>query len=299
MGDRAGQWSGRITALATLAVATGLLLAPVPTRWLGLWSGQFLDFGHVPLFAALVLALRFELGAPLWRPLAVAIGFAGLVEVVQPFVGRSGDPLDFVRGALGALAGAALVRAWEARRERGRVLAYIVLALALVFGPIVEVTPYVVDTVTGNREFPVLATFSTDHELRRWELTQATLARTEAGGRLDFLTGPADYPGAALRPMVGDFSAYRWLCYEFEVAGEPLELATSVRTGTAGSHTTQIGASQRYPSGTHVARLDLVAGAPRGRPDPLDLSDVRMVIVFMVRPQESRAILLKRVWLEP
>ena len=99
---------------------------------------------------------------------------------------------------------------------------------------------------------------------------------------------------------MGDFDGYRWLCYEFQVIGAPLELATSVRTGVGGpDRTTHTDVAQWYTRGTHIARLDRAAMAAQGRPERLDLSDVRSVILFVVRPQESRTIVLTRVWLEP
>jgi hypothetical protein len=289
----------RIAALTAVAATAGLLLAPIPDRLLGVWQGQILDFGHVPLFAALVLALRVGMGSPLWRPLFAAIALAGLAEVVQPFVGRTGDWVDFLRGTLGALSAGAAIRAWESRRARVRACAYLALALALPVWPIIEITPYLTDEMTGRRAFPVLASFSTDHELLRWECEQATLTRGEPGCRVDFLTGPAEYSGVALRPIVCDFRDYRWLCCEFEVIGAPLELATSIRTGMNDpNRTTHTDIAQRCSGGHHIARLDLAAMAAQGRPEPLDLSDVRSVILFVVRPQESRTIVLTRVWLE-
>ena len=103
----------------------------------------------------------------------------------------------------------------------------------------------------------------------------------------------------ALRPVVCDFTGYRWLCYEFRVIGAPLDLVTSIRTGTADpNQTTHTDVERRSPEGTHIGRFDLAVMVTRGRPQQLDLSDIRFVTLFVVRPQESRAIVLTRVWLE-
>jgi hypothetical protein len=297
------QWprlSGRIAALVVVAGTTGLLLAPVPTGRLGVWHGQILDFGHVPLFAALVLALRAGMGPPLRWPLLAAIAFAGVAELIQPFFGRTADWTDLLRGSLGALAMASAIRAWESRHSRLRAVAYLVLALALPVWPIVEVAPYLADTVTGRRAFPILADFSTDHELLCWECGQAHLSRTtELGCQIEFLTGPEEYPRVMLQPVVRDFADYHWLCYEFRVIGGPLNLVTSIRTGMSNPHqTTHTDVAQRFAEGSHTARLDLAAMAAQGRPDPLDLSDIRSVSLFLIRPQETRTIILTRVWLE-
>jgi hypothetical protein len=292
---RIGRWIVRAIPVAAL----GLLFAPLPTGWLGVWQGQLLDFGHVPLFAALVVALRTGWGAPLWMALLGAISLAGLVEVGQPLVGRNGDWADFFRGCAGALSAAVAIRARNRCASRARRAGYAALAVTLLAGPVIEVAPFFADTVDGYRAFPVLADFSTDRQLLRWERDQTTLARTEGGGRLEFVPGPGEYASAALRPMRSDFSDHRWLCAELHVTDAPLDLFVSIRTGMNAGGTTHVDVEQRYAVGAHAVRLDLAALAARGRPAPLDRSDVRYVIFFVIRPREPRAIVLTRVWLEP
>jgi hypothetical protein len=231
--------------------------------------------------------------------LLVALGLAGLAEVAQPLVGRTGDRMDFVRGCVGALAAATGVRAWQSRRFPARCTGYAALTLVLLVGPVVEVAPYVADTVEGHRAFPVLADFPTDRALLRWEFDQVAHAHTGEGVRLEFLPGPGEYASAALRPIRSDFGGYRWLCAEFRVLDGPLDLALSVRTGAGAGGTTHVDVGQKYASGAHVVRLDLVVLAERGRPSRLDLSAIRSVIFFVLQPRESRAIVLTRVWLEP
>ncbi|MDB5312716.1 MAG: hypothetical protein JWO38_6918 [Gemmataceae bacterium] len=299
--------AARLTALIAVAVTAGLLLAPLPPDFLGAWQGKLLDLGHVPLFAALVFALRAGIGPPLWRSLAVAIGLAGLAEIIQPTFGRTGDWADFVRGALGALSAAAVIRAWEGRRSAIRAVGFLLLAAGLWVWPVIDLGPYVLDTAAGYREFPVLAAFGTDRELLRWDCHQATFRRgAEPGGppdgqvgRLDLLPGPDEYSYAALRPVVPDFRGHRWLCCEFRTVGGPVDLVISVRTGTDDpGRTTHTDVGRSYGEGTHTVRLDLGALAARARPDPLDLSAVRFVQFFAVRPREVRTVLLYRIWLE-
>jgi hypothetical protein len=153
--------------------------------------------------------------------------------------------------------------------------------------------------LSGGGRFPSSRASQSDREFLRWECDQVTLSRAEGGGaRLEFLTGPGEYSSAALRPVVADFGGYRWLCAELRVTDAPLDLVTSIRTGAGTGGTTHVDVERRYAVGVHVARLDLAALAARGRPAPLDLSDVRYVIFFAIRPRESRAIVLTRVWLE-
>jgi VanZ family protein len=62
---------------------------------------------HLIGFAALALPLSFSRPrlAP-WVVLA-AIGYGGAIEVIQPFVGRSGEVLDLMADAVGAVIGGA------------------------------------------------------------------------------------------------------------------------------------------------------------------------------------------------
>ena len=298
-GDRPLRRLRHLIAPGALVAVAALLVAPLPSGFLGIWQAQLLDFGHVPLFAALVVALRVGWGPPLYRALGLALAVAGLAEVVQPWVGRTGDWSDFLRGALGALAGAAAVRGCEARRSRLRLAGYATLALALVAWPVVEIAPYVADTVEGVRAFPVLADCSTDRELLRWQCEQATLTRDADGARLDLLAGPDVFPRAALRLAVSDFRGYRRLCCAFRVVGEPVDLVISVRTGAEGGGSTHAQVGRRYEDGDHVVRLDLAALSARARPRPLDLADVRYLQFFTVRPPATRTVVLNRIWLEP
>lgn len=298
-----GRNAPRLVWVAAVGVAAALLLVPLPTGWLGVWRGQILDFLHVPMFAALVVALRFGMGPPLWWPVLVSLALAGAAEVVQPWVGRSGSWADFIGGAAGALSAAAAIRALESVRPRTRA-AVLALAVGLPAWPVAVAVPYLADTVEGRRAFPVLADFTTDHQLRRWECDQAAIGRADEGGRmaarLELLPGPGAYSSAALRPVVADFTGYRWLCCEFRVVGEPAELVTSVRTARGvREHTSHAQVGRAYEVGDHVARFDLADMAARGDPEPLDLAAVRVVQFFAVRLREPRTVVVYRVWLDP
>src|SRR5262245_48642774 len=82
-----------------LATATLLLLVPLPRQFDSGWRAQLLDFGHVPLFALLTLALWPVCSKRWYPPALITLALAALVEVVQTFVGRSGDVPDFLRGS--------------------------------------------------------------------------------------------------------------------------------------------------------------------------------------------------------
>ena len=97
----------RLVALITLAIAcliAWLTLTPV--------SAPAVDFSHMDklyhLIAFASLILPCALLSPRWlaRYIAIALVFAGGIELVQPHVGRSGEWLDFFADATGLAVGA-------------------------------------------------------------------------------------------------------------------------------------------------------------------------------------------------
>jgi hypothetical protein len=329
-----------LVLLLGLGLAVALLLMPFPPSWRGLWQEKLQDLGHLPLFAGLTLLLWIcvgpasragpgrsgepsrtqsaarlaaptrsaaRLAAPtglLWSVL-IAIGIAGLAEIVQGWVGRTMGLGDFLRGSLAALATGAVIAGWQWRRYPLRVVACLLVAAALLAWPLVDGVPYLVDAYQGARAFPVLADFATQRQLLRWRTRQASLTRVEADppatweGRLEFFPGPHPYSYGAVRPILRDFSDYRWLCYSFSVLDKPVELVISLRSGSGEPGVTTHYQEQKiYAPGSYQERLDLTKVAPRADPLPLDLSDLWIIQFFLVRPQEPHTILLQRLWLE-
>lgn len=66
---------------------------------------------HFIAFAALAMPLCAAYPRRIWWVVAGAIVFGGMIEVIQPMVGRGAEWLDLLADALGAVAGA-----WVARR---------------------------------------------------------------------------------------------------------------------------------------------------------------------------------------
>jgi hypothetical protein len=293
------------TVLAT-GVVGALLLVPLPSAWGGIWQSKLLDFGHVPLFGALALTLWLLLGPSLIWPVGLSLSEAGLAEIFQQLVGRTGDWLDFVRGGLGIFAAAAAVAAWQYRRKPLWLLGGSVASVGLLAWPVWDAGPYLLDAYEGYRAFPVLAEFRTDRELLRWICRQATITRTpdpsdpdSSGATLEFREGSARYPNGRLLPILRDYRAYRWLCCSFTVEQAPLNLVTSVRDGAdAEGRTSHFQHGRRYEPGNFLVRIDLREGARAAYPRPLDLSDVWVIQFFTPTPKEAGTLRLQRIWLE-
>jgi hypothetical protein len=293
---------------AALGVAPVLLvlLVPLPERWHGGWRNTLLDLGHVPLFGGLTLYLCWVLRpARLW-PALIALVVAAFAELVQDRFGRTGDLLDFIRGALGVLAAVVVARAWRGPRTPGRLALHALAALAVLAWPVAEAAPRLLDAWEGYRSFPTLADFTTARQALRWECRQAVLTRAADpdrpgrwAGCLELLPGPEAYPGAVLVPVVVDWVGYERLCCAFTVEGEPLVVVVSVRGGPdAEGRTSHYQFEREYKAGRHVVEVDLAGAARRARPGPLDLSHLRYVQLFIYRPEQARTLYLHEVWLE-
>jgi hypothetical protein len=303
---RRGRAGALIVACLALALAGLLLFCPLPRAWEGGWRSELCDFGHVPLFAVLTLALRRAVGGPWYRPVLVTLALAALVEIVQPFVGRTGSLADFLRGAAGALAAGALLRAAQGPARWLRLAGHGLAAAALVAYPVVEAGPGLLDAALGIADFPTLADFRSDRQLLRWHCRQAELVRIadpdrpgSFAGRIEFRPGPETYPGATLEHVVRDFSGYRRLCWSFTVEGGPLTLAFSLRGGPdAGGQTSHFQFARTFGPGEHRVEMDLATAARQSEPGPLDTTDLWWSQLFIVRPSEPHVICLRRVWLE-
>jgi hypothetical protein len=298
--DRPRKARALALALAALAAVGVLLLAPLPHAWQSGWRARLLDFGHVPLFAALTVALWPALRGPWYRPVLAAVAVAALGEVLQGFVDRTPDWADLLHGALGALSAGVALRGWEGPRTAARLALHAAAALGVLAWPVAEYGPGLLDAYEAHSDFPTLADFSTARQSVRWHCRQATLQRVPCpgrpggwAGRLEFLPGPAKYPGASLEPAVGDWTGYRRLCWSLTVEEGPLVLAFSVRAGSRHYDT-----QRTFGPGRHTPAVELAVAAARAEGGPLDLARVTGALVFVIRPASPRVVTLHRVWLE-
>jgi hypothetical protein len=277
-----------------VVLVAAVLLVPLPQSWHGRWQSKFFDLGHVPLFAALTLVLWWTLGRRWPWPALIALTIAGLAELVQERFGRTGNVEDFLRGSLGVGIAVVVIQVCRPPRTWDRLAVGALLVAGLLAWPIVDCGPSLLDAAEGYAAFPTLADFSTDRQLLRWGCNQAELTRQPDGAaRLELLAGSENYPSASLEPVVHDWSGWRRLCCTFTVTDAPLVVVCSLR-----GRDTHYQFEKTYPPGRHQVTIDLAAVAPLARPEPLDLSDVRIFQLFIYRAHAPRTLLLYRVWLE-
>jgi VanZ family protein len=100
-----------------LALVIGwLTLAPQPPGPPGVPGGD--KVGHVVAFAALAVPLSWRHPRHWWVVALSALAFGGLIEIVQPYAGRSREMADLLADGAGAVLGAGgAARIARARRR--------------------------------------------------------------------------------------------------------------------------------------------------------------------------------------
>jgi hypothetical protein len=295
-----------LASCCAIGVVTLLLLMPLPENWQGDWQGKVFDLGHVPLFAGLVLVLRWLLGRTWPWPVLLSLALAALAELVQGACGRSASVLDFVRGALGIGIAVLVIRAWQGPWHAGRLAGHLLAIAALLAWPVANALPYLLDAYEGWQSFPTLADFQTAGQALRWDCQQARLERVadpvrpgKWRGRLDLFPGPEDYPGAALKPILQDFTGHRRLYWSLTTEDPAVTLVFSIRSrGGQAAPSNHYQFARRFAPGAHRVSVDLSAFVSLAQPEPLDLSRIMLVQVFVVRPERATIVFLERIWLE-
>ncbi len=92
-------------AVVILCVSIIGLFVPLPNVNRSTWLTKLFDLGHVPLFVLVTLCIWRIDGRKVWLAFGLASLLAIVMEIVQLFFDRSGDPLDVLRGVLGAAIG--------------------------------------------------------------------------------------------------------------------------------------------------------------------------------------------------
>ena len=106
-----------LTVLLALIIA-GLTLTPMPPP--GPPGMPGIDkVAHLLAFAALAAPLAWRYPGHWWIVVMGALAYGGLIEIVQPHVGRSRELADLLADGTGAFVGA-WVSAWIRGLRRGR-----------------------------------------------------------------------------------------------------------------------------------------------------------------------------------
>ena len=263
------------------------------------------DFLHFPLFLAVtLLVLRGRPGRIAergWGVRTVAgLAFATVcIEVIQPFLGRTGQWTDALLGMLGIAAGC-MVHARHGCSRSGSCLGIILVLGLIACAPMGGVA---LDRFRARREFPVLASFESALELGRWEAAGCRVRRVALhpaqGCALEMkVKGEAAYPGVFLKEMPAGWAGYARLCCRVDLradGGALLWLRIDDRLGAPYSDRFQ--QSFRLEPGFQRVCVDLVdVRTPGGR--RLDLDRIQTMGFFLENACTGDTFRLDEVVLE-
>jgi hypothetical protein len=296
----------RHRTLFLAGLATLLLFVPLPS--LGRAADAAQDLAHLPvgaLYALLILGwLRRARGVPSLAAAFLAFLLVGavlaLVEIVQPFTGRTRSFQDWVTGLLGA-GGALLVAATWTRGVVFRTLGLALGGVLVVYGAL-PAGRIVYDVWRQRRDAPMIASFEDDLELTRWYFRYATGSRavkhvTTGLYSLRVEVEPAQYPGATMSAPLADWRGHRALAFDLHVdEGPPLDFVVTVSDEAHdGDYFDRFNQEMQLGPGDYHIDIPLadVEAEPRGR--SMDMGRIAGFQVFVVRPDRPRTFYLDAV----
>lgn len=274
--------------------------------WRRIFAPEFHVFGHLLLFAALgwlFLRLpclqRYSFVTRAALTLAFALTLGTVIELIQPYFGRTAAMRDVWQNVLGAAIAVVLHVPGRARRR----------ALAGVLGAVLALELYIPTTSIWDRgvarnQFPTLATFSTPFEHRRWTSGTQDDAFARTGNRsLRVDLEPARYAGTTLRRSLGNWHGFEALAFSvYNASHDPLTVTVSVwdhhHRNNGGPYADRFNQRYQLLPGWNDIRIPLntIKTAPADRTMALD--DVAEFAVFTTNLEEQRTIYLDAVRLE-
>jgi hypothetical protein len=291
-------WSSIAWLAGVVALGGLLLLIPLPQSHRYRLVAGLLDLGHVPLMAALAWAMLRVLGRRGWV-LGAAVGLAAGGEFLQWLApSRSPDWGDFVHGSIGAV----LAWIWTGP-SRGATLRRASATAVLLAVPLVDRGPSFYDVAAGHLQFPVLADFSTRAQEMRWSGHGAKVTREQDAighwvGRMTFLPGKNDFPGAEFFPIEPDWSSYRELLLTLEV-DVPIELCVSIKDRRVEQgYAHRFNDRRRLTPGEQTIRWNLEEVARGAGAAPLDRTRMDCVNLFVENREQSGSIVIRSLRLE-
>jgi VanZ family protein len=199
---------------------------------------QLSGFAHLAFFMSMA-AMLSRLPSLAGRPflfqfiiiLSVVLLLGGIIEVIQPYFGRTARWRDLGIDAAGGLLGIMFLA--PGRRSLGRVhlvcgqIAVVAMAVVAFYGPVVTIW----DIRQASRQFPVLSDFESRLEARRWssgEIDKGIARHGECSLRV-LLTMRLN-SGTTLKRSFGDWRGYSTFAFSlYNPDPQPLPITVSIR----------------------------------------------------------------------
>ena len=282
----------------------------------------FIDFNHGPgsviyqlywfahlVFFALMAGGLARLPSLMRRPfflqiiliMCVVLGVGGIIELIQPYFGRSASwrdlGLDFIGGFLGIMFISPIRRSlsrWLLVCGQCAVLALVVIVS---FVPVTTIW----DIWQATRQFPVLGDFETRLETGRWSSGEIDRGIARHGQcSLRVFLGTQKYAGTTLKRSFGDWRGYSTLAFSiYNPDPDLLMITVSIRDyehfRRGGEYSDRFNRSFNIEQGwndVHIPIAD-IENAPSAR--RLELDRLSEMVIFTVDLPEPRLFYLDHV----
>ena len=271
-----------------------------------LFIEELLNFGHLPLFGVVALAILWMIRSGEFPGtnvkayvkagvLTMGIGF--ITEILQFFTpGRFFQISDLVYDFLGILTFLILVNPFPGRtgqiRNTVRGIAIGLIALAAV-----PIGPAGMDTWAMKREFPLISSFESPLEMMRWKEGESVIMRVNSHSSdgdyaLKVKLMPGTYPGISLSYLVGDWEGYETLAFDVFLEGDTV-LTMTVRVNDLEhneEYTDRFNRGFSLIPGQNQVTIDLneVKNAPKGR--EMDMMKIVNICIFAYKLEVERTV---------
>lgn len=279
---------------------------------LGSVESQLYRFAHLAFFAFMAWGLSTQPSLsrrPFLLQVIIIISavflLGGMIELTQPYFGRSASWWDLGVDLVGGLIGIMLFSAARrGLRPWHRVLgqfAAVSLATLVLYGPVITIW----DMWQASRQFPVLSDFESRFEAQRWSSGRIDRGVAHHGrSSLRVFLPKRKYPGTTLKRSLGDWRGYSAFAFSlYNPDPEPLSITVSIRdeehSRRGGQYADRFNRTFTIEQGWKDVFIPVadIEKAPLSR--TLDLGRLSAVVIFTVSPPSPRLMYLDYVRLIP
>ncbi len=298
----------RLPAYVMLTAVLSLFFVP---GWGG-HGGRFAqythDLAHFPamatIAAGLLSVIRRGRSALLKAGLVVcsAFGIALLVEIFQPYFGRTAALNDWLLGAAGAFAAACVYLAFKADSQHHRKL-FVGLAGVALMACLTPLLLMAADWYAGIRAFPVLDSFERPVELGRWKAEGCTIRQSREhvtmgkySLQLEVTDPPDDYPSIFFDDGPIDWTGYGRFAVDVYLGGQQsrmLWIRADDMVNPPYNERAQMSVELKPGMNTIWVDLDAFAKLPSGR--RLDVRHIETFGLFLDHPKAGDTIYVDRM----
>jgi len=275
---------------------------------------SILDFGHVPLFCVVTAMVLWVLEWRRWPMTttrnyilagAISGGLAVLTEVLQQLTPeRSFQVGDIIHDLTGSAVFLLFAYQYKRNLQKRNQLIMIIIAGVLLIIAGIPVLATSIDELRSRKEFPLLASFETWTEMKRWSIEdrneRSPLHATQGQRSLCVNLSPGLYPGVSFNHPPANWQGYDNLSFDVYLDGT-VQLPLTVRINDL-EHNDEF--EDRYnqtfilkPGQNRVSiSLSEVEHAPKGR--LMDMEHISILCIFSYKLKAQRTVYFDNFRLE-